>query len=63
MIVLSAGFFSLVLADSVLDALRARQAAIAGETADDPNRTAAIRKRFEELGLTLHDGMYWKEVK
>jgi hypothetical protein len=71
-IILSAGLFGSVLADSILDALEAKNVAempaaaitdAAAASADDPASAAALQKKFEALGLKPHEGKYWKEIK
>jgi hypothetical protein len=54
---LCATMLALVMTENITDAIRA------GRSQDepyDPARAASLRKQFERMGLTLHEGKYWK---
>ena len=69
---LSAAMLTLVMAENIQAGLKAHAvvatpapeiAAPAAQDTLDPARTEEIRKKFENQGLKLHEGKYWKEAK
>ena len=74
MTAVSAILLAIVMTANINDTLNAKQtfsapagitapADIPAESADNRASSESLRKKFEGLGLKLHEGKYWNEIK